>query len=68
MPYEESPGAYWALIDDGAVSLRRASYDVDAACQEMAATDYPDASGYARMMASPPGRRESIETFESGRP
>lgn len=68
MPYEESPGAYWALIDDGTVSLRRTSYDVDAACQEMTATDFPDASGYARMIASPPGRREAIETFESRRP
>jgi len=27
MPHEGEPGAYWALLDDGAVSFRRTAYD-----------------------------------------
>lgn len=29
--WESEPGAYWALIEDGHVELRRTDYDVDAA-------------------------------------
>jgi predicted phosphodiesterase len=27
MPHEDEPGAYWALLDDGEVELRRTGYD-----------------------------------------
>jgi predicted phosphodiesterase len=27
MPHEDEPGAYWALLDDGEVELRRTEYD-----------------------------------------
>lgn len=37
--WESAPGAYWALIDDDDVELRRTSYDVDAAIQALSADD-----------------------------
>jgi predicted phosphodiesterase len=37
--WETTPGAYWALIDDDDVELRRTSYDVDAAIQALPADD-----------------------------
>lgn len=36
MPYGR-PGAHWALLADGAVTLRRTDFDVDAACERIAA-------------------------------
>jgi putative phosphoesterase len=42
MPYEGEPGAFWALLEDGEVSLRRTDYDVQAAVERMRATGMPD--------------------------
>jgi predicted phosphodiesterase len=47
MPYGR-PGAHWALLADGAVTMRRTGYDIEAACatiQEM--SDYPDVAEWA---------------------
>ena len=47
MPYGRA-GAHWALLADGAVTMRRTSYDIEAACaaiQEM--SDYPDVAEWA---------------------
>jgi predicted phosphodiesterase len=42
MPYGGA-GAHWALLRDGAVSLRTSHFDIDAACAQIAAaSDYPD--------------------------
>ncbi|HEX5404494.1 MAG TPA: metallophosphoesterase family protein [Pseudonocardiaceae bacterium] len=42
MPYGR-PGAHWALLADGAVSLRRTRYDIEAACASVrAGSSYPD--------------------------
>ena len=41
-------GGHWALLADGAVTMRRTSYDIEAACaaiQEM--SDYPDVAEWA---------------------
>jgi putative phosphoesterase len=44
MPYGRR-GAHWALLRDGAVTLRRSSYDVAAACAAVTAeSGYPDAA------------------------
>jgi predicted phosphodiesterase len=42
MPYGRS-GAHWALLADGAVSLRRTQFDIEAACASVrAGSSYPD--------------------------
>jgi predicted phosphodiesterase len=42
MPYGRA-GAHWALLADGAVTLRRTSYDIEAACAAIGEqSDYPD--------------------------
>ena len=47
MPYG-SPGAHWALLAGGAVTLRRTGYDFDAACTRIAADSlYPRAAEWA---------------------
>lgn len=47
MPYGR-PGAHWALLDDGAVQLRRTEFDYDAACAEIEArSGYPDSATWA---------------------
>ena len=47
MPYGR-PGAHWALLDNGAVQLRRTIFDYDAACAEIEArSGYPDAAKWA---------------------
>jgi putative phosphoesterase len=47
MPYEEEPGAYWALLGPD-VDFRRTPYDLEAAVERIAATAYPDAEAWAR--------------------
>ncbi|MDQ3733892.1 MAG: metallophosphatase family protein [Actinomycetota bacterium] len=47
MPYGRA-GAHWALLEDGAVQLRRTSFDDDAACAEIEArSGYRDAAKWA---------------------
>ncbi|WP_375399620.1 GNAT family N-acetyltransferase [uncultured Amnibacterium sp.] len=47
MPYGRS-GAHWALLADGAVTLRRTAFDLDAAIEQVAAASgYPDVRAWA---------------------
>lgn len=47
MPYGR-PGAHWALLDNGAVQLRRTTFDYDAACAEIGMRSaYPEAAKWA---------------------
>jgi len=47
MPYGGA-GAHWALLDDGAITLRRTGFDIPAACAEIAAgSSYPAAAEWA---------------------
>jgi predicted phosphodiesterase len=47
MPYGRD-GAHWALLADGAVSLRRTVFDVDLACATLSAeSGYPDIAEWA---------------------
>lgn len=47
MPYGRS-GAHWALLAEGAVSLRRTVFDPDAACAAVTGeSSYPDAADWA---------------------
>jgi diadenosine tetraphosphatase ApaH/serine/threonine PP2A family protein phosphatase len=56
MPYEDEPGAYWALLGPD-VDLRRTEYDVDRALAEIAATGFPEEWPRA-------SRDEATEFFE----
>jgi predicted phosphodiesterase len=47
MPYEDEPGAYWALLGPD-VELRRTAYDLEAASARIAASGLPDAEAWAR--------------------
>lgn len=47
MPYGRA-GAHWALLTGGVVQMRRAAYDIDAACARVAATSgFPDVENWA---------------------
>ena len=64
MPYEERPGAYWALLGPE-VELRRTEYDLEAAAAAIRATGFPDADGLAREnVLTVPGPTEATEHFE----
>jgi predicted phosphodiesterase len=56
MPYEDEPGAYWALLGP-TVELRRTELDTGAAAARIAATGYPGEIPTA-------SRREATEFFE----
>lgn len=47
MPYEDQPGAYWALLGPG-LELRRTPYDLEDAVARIAASDHPDGGTWAR--------------------
>jgi putative phosphoesterase len=47
MPYENEPGAYWALLGPD-VEFRRSPYDLEAAVERIAASALPDAEAWAR--------------------
>jgi predicted phosphodiesterase len=60
MPFEK-PGAYWLLIDDGALELRRTSYDLEAAATRMTETAFPQAGQFASTyILNPP---DMLQTF-----
>jgi predicted phosphodiesterase len=47
MPYEDEPGARWALLGPDGVELRRTEYDLEAAAARIRATGYPGADEFA---------------------
>ncbi len=59
MPFG-APGAYWALLHED-VMLQCTRYDLDAAQDAVAATDYPLPSD----LRSPPAEADMLETFEA---
>jgi predicted phosphodiesterase len=65
-PYEGTPGARWALLDDG-VTLRTTPYDVTAAAEAVRASAYPEADEAAETLVAPPSADEASEHFESRR-
>jgi putative phosphoesterase len=65
LPYEDEPGAYWAIVGDD-VELRRTTYDFSRAADEIAASGMPDAAEYAREnVVRVPSAREAAEYFET---
>ena len=64
MPYEDEPGAYWALLGPD-IELRRTEYDLERAAAAIRATDFPDADEFAdEHVLHPAGAEEATEHFE----
>ena len=63
MPYEASPGAYWAILDDD-VELRHTEYDRERAAAAVRATSYPHAEELAaENVLVVPSREEALAVF-----
>jgi hypothetical protein len=56
--------ACWLLLDDEP-QLRRTRYDVESAARRIAATDYPDAAGFAeQFVLRSPAESEMLAMFD----
>jgi predicted phosphodiesterase len=68
MPYEDRPGAYWALVRDGVPELRRTDYDLEAAAKRIRATEWPIAGRWVEEnLLTVPTARDAAEFFEQQR-
>jgi hypothetical protein len=63
LPYEGSPGAYWALLGPG-VEHRRTEYDLDGAERRFRAGGNPFADLMLELLRTPPARTETIADAE----
>lgn len=63
LPYEDDPGARWALLGPD-VELRRTPYAYGAAAVAIRASGLPDADEFADTVATPPSAAEATEHFE----
>ncbi len=63
MPYEDAPGAYWAIVSDE-VEFRRTEYDFEQAAAAIRATSYPLSDEFAaENVLTIPTRQEAIAAF-----
>jgi predicted phosphodiesterase len=65
-PYENSPGAYWALLGPD-VKLVRTDYDVESAARAVLASGQPRAVKVAETLTQPPSPEEASAEFEKMR-
>jgi putative phosphoesterase len=64
MPYEALPGAYWALLDEVAVDLRRTEYDLERAAELVRGSGHPRADELAdENVLRVPSRAEALAFF-----
>src|SRR5207247_2639230 len=63
LPYEERPGAYWALLGP-AVELRRTEYDLDGTVRLFRASGDPTAEKIVELLLTPPPPAEAIAHAE----
>ena len=63
MPYEDRPGAYWAVLGPD-VELRRTVYDVELAVERYRASGYPKVEQMVDILENPPTRAEVIAHAE----
>jgi predicted phosphodiesterase len=63
-PYEDEPGARWALLGPG-VELRRTAYDRERSAALYRASGIPLLEQDLELLLTPPGRDEAIEHAES---
>lgn len=66
LPYEDAPGAYWAILGTD-VALKRTEYDVAHAVERIRRSGFPDAERFGDVVGSPPSRASAIEHFEKQR-
>jgi putative phosphoesterase len=66
LPYEDAPGAYWALLD-AEVDLLRTTYDFESAAERIAASSCPYSEEIARAIVSPMTAAQGTEFFEACR-
>ena len=64
-PYEGRQGAFWALVEDGRVELRRTSYAIDAAVAAIRASGYEHADDVCSTLLDPEDPDEVSRYFES---
>ena len=62
--WETEPGAYWALIEDGDVELRRTEHDVEAAARALPA-DYLDREVREQWIRGPHDPRAIAQRVET---
>ena len=63
MPYEDRPGAYWAIVGD-TVELRRTDYDFAAAAEAIRSSGWPIAEEFAaENVLKVPSRHDAIALF-----
>ena len=69
MPYEGSPDARWAILEDGNVELVATAYDAEAAFERLERAGFPTvrASGSSSRCAARSARRRPTAAFESRR-
>ena len=60
------PGAYWALIDDDTVELRRTEYDLAAATRAFETRGIAGWEGFAARVTAPPSIAEIVDRFTIG--
>ena len=66
MPYEDDVAAFWAVVDDGEITFRRTSFDVEHAIAEIEASGWERAEEFVREnLRTPPSRSEATQHFES---
>jgi predicted phosphodiesterase len=63
LPYDDRPGAYWALLGPD-VDLRRTGYPLDRTLERCRASGAPSAERIAELLASPPTTAEVVEHAE----
>jgi putative phosphoesterase len=64
MPYEDEPGARWALLGPR-VELRRTPYDLERAIERVRRSEHPRTPHFIeRFMRAPPSAAEATEYFE----
>lgn len=66
LPYEDAPGAYWAIIGKE-VERRRTLYDFSRAAARIRRSGCPHGDDFAEGVVSPPSRAEATESFEKRR-
>jgi predicted phosphodiesterase len=63
-PYEGTPGAFWAIVDDGDVDFRRTDYDLEHAAALIRASGHPHAAELAdENVLTVPTRAEALAVF-----
>jgi predicted phosphodiesterase len=64
MPYEGEVAAFWLLADDGVPSFRRTPFDIDAASELLARSDWPEARTFVdENLRHAVPREEAIAVF-----